>query len=217
MGDVDDADARLLQVGDDFEERLGLGHGECGGWLIEYENTRAVRQCARQLNNLPSAKRELRSRSGDRNASMQLRQRRSGSTIFTGAIDYGDDLYYLPAGKDVFGDVEVGHYRKFLMNDADAMSGGIARGIEVNHVAIQCDGSFVGALDSGQYSHQRRLAGTVFADQNVDRAAMQFEVDVVESDIAGITFKNAARLEDDVAHAGAPCNLARETARCHLE
>ena len=27
------------------------------------------------------------------------------------------------------------------MNDADAMSGGIARGIEVNHVAIQRDGS----------------------------------------------------------------------------
>ena len=108
VGDVDDADARLLQVGDDLEERLGLGQGECGGWLIEYENARAVRQCARQLNNLPGAERELRSRSGDRNASMHLRQRRSGSTIFTGAIDDGDDLYHLPAGKDVFGDVEVG-------------------------------------------------------------------------------------------------------------
>src|SRR5580704_3237142 len=103
------------------------------------------------------------------------------------------------------------------MDDADAMSSSVARGVEVDHVAIQRDDSSVGALDSGQDTHERGLASTVLPDQHVDGIAMQFEVDVVQSNVAGVTLENATSFENDVAHAGVPCSLARSTASCHFE
>ena len=48
--------------------------------------------------------------------------------------------------------------------------------------AIEQDAAGGRLLDAGNDLHQRRLAGAVFADQHVDRAGADAEIDLVEGD-----------------------------------
>ena len=92
VGDVDDADARLLQVGDDLEERLGLGHGECGGWLIRM---RILAPCAKVRANSIICRVPRRVAQPAGATAMRVCNCASAEvvlTIFTGAIDDGHDF-----------------------------------------------------------------------------------------------------------------------------
>ena len=61
--------------------------------------------------------------------------------------------------------------------------------------------------DAGHHLGQRRLAGAVLADQRVDFAASQLEIDVLDRGHAGVKLGRLAKREDDVAHARSSCSM----------
>ena len=63
-------------------------------------------------------------------------------------------------------------------------------------VPLTQDFACVLAIRAAQDLHQRRFAGAVFAEQDVDFAGVERQVDAVERDDAGKRFPDAAHLED---------------------
>ncbi len=55
--------------------------------------------------------------------------------------------------------------------------------------------------DAGHGLGQRRFAGAILADQRVDFAAAQLEIDVLDGRHAGIELGGLAKLDDIVGHA----------------
>jgi hypothetical protein len=62
-----------------------------------------------------------------------------------------------------------------LENRADAERDRIARGAYGDPPATDADGTSVGAQDTREYPDQRRLAGAVFAEQDVHFPSMEIE------------------------------------------
>ena len=80
--------------------------------------------------------------------------------------------------------------------------------------AVDLDGAVVGLLHAVQDLHQRRLAGTVLADDGVDGAAADVDVDVVVGDHAREPLADAAQPDGDcsaAAAAAAPRRSVRDT------
>jgi hypothetical protein len=57
----------------------------------------------------------------------------------------------------------------------------------------------VGPLDAGDDAHHRRLAGAVFADEHIDRAAPELQVRLLQRHDAGIGLRDVLQFENDVA------------------
>ena len=55
--------------------------------------------------------------------------------------------------------------------------------------------------DAGHHLGQRRLAGAVLADQRMNLAAPEIEIDVLDRGHAGIELGRVAKREDGIAHA----------------
>ncbi len=71
----------------------------------------------------------------------------------------------LVAEPDVLADREVGQQRLLLEHHADAVPGGVGGAAQRDRLASEQDAASVGLVDAGEDAHQRRLAGTVLADQ----------------------------------------------------
>ena len=68
--------------------------------------------------------------------------------------------------------------------------------------------------DAGHHFCQRRFAGAVLADQRMDLAAAQLEIDVLDRGHAGIELGRLAKREDDVvAHARNSCSIPASGSR----
>ena len=90
--------------------------------------------------------------------------------------------------EDVFGHAQVGVEIQFLIDDADAVMIGIARGTDMNGLPVheQLTGGCL--LNARQNFHQGRFARAVFADQDVHLTAINVEIDILEGDGARIDF-----------------------------
>ena len=91
----------------------------------------------------------------------------------------------LAAQVDVLGHREMGRQLQLLVDHADAE---VAAGARVGHLdllALDLDGAGVLLVDAGEDLHQRRLAGTVLADQRVDLSGAQLEPGVLQRLHAG--------------------------------
>src|SRR5207249_4144555 len=86
----------------------------------------------------------------------------------------------------------VGEERELLVDDADAVLGGLPRGVDGRLLAVELDRARVGPDGSGEDLHQGRLAGAVLADDGVDRAAAGLEAHVQERLDAAVPFREAA-------------------------
>src|SRR5690606_22486904 len=86
-----------------------------------------------------------------------------------------------------------------LEDDADAMPGCVADRGETDLLAGHGDRAQGRLLDPGQDFHQRRLARPVLADQHIDRAGMDVEIDVLQGQRAGKGLGDAAGGKDDLA------------------
>ena len=66
-----------------------------------------------------------------------------------------------------------------LVDHADAVADRLARGADADRLAVDADLAGVGFVEAVEDRHQRRLAGAVLADDAVDDAALDDEIDVV--------------------------------------
>ena len=110
-----------------------------------------------------------------------------------------------PLEQYVFADGEPRDQIALLMDDADAGGDRVARTLEANGDAVEAQFALVGPMDAGDDLDQRRLAGAVFAEQRMDRAAAQRQRDVLQREHARESLVNAASLQAvRCRHAGLP-------------
>ena len=114
-------------------------------------------------------------------------------------VELGDDAQnlglQLVAEEDVLRNVEGVDQAKALMQTADAGQLGIARGAELQRLAVDFDATAIGRLRAGQRLDQGRFAGAVVSHQGKDFAVMEVERDVVDRPEAAI-----ALVQPDNAH-----------------
>ncbi len=66
-----------------------------------------------------------------------------------------------------------------LVHHADAVADRLARRADAHGLAVDADFACVGFVEAVEDRHQRRLAGAVLADDAVDDAALDDEIDVL--------------------------------------
>ena len=85
----------------------------------------------------------------------------------------------LGAEHDVLEHAQRRHEHEMLMHHADAVTDRLARGADAHRLAIDADFAGVGLVEAVEDRHQRRLAGAVLADDAVNDAAFDAEIDVL--------------------------------------
>ena len=92
--------------------------------------------------------------------------------------------------------VSAGISAQFLIDHADAAGLGVGRRAEAHDLARAARTRPRRALDAAEDFHQRALAGAVLAEQPVDLAGQQLEIDPAERDGAAEPLGDPAQLED---------------------
>src|SRR5688572_18353278 len=88
------------------------------------------------------------------------------------------------------------HEIQFLVDQADPERQRIARGLNVHVASLQTDGPGVLAIGAAQNLHERRFAGAVLAEEHVDFASVERQVDPIERHDARKRLADAAHLEN---------------------
>ena len=125
-------------------------------------------------------------------------------------------MHGLDAEDDVLGD---GHHRdehEVLVHHPDPGLDRLARRRERDGLSVEPDLSPVGPVEPVEDVHQRRLAGSVLAEQRVDLAPAHVERDLVVGDDARELLADVPHLEDEVV-GHVRCPLHPETREGGLE
>ena len=83
---------------------------------------------------------------------------------------------------EVLGDGEIGGHRRVLEHRGEAAAAGIAGTVQGRRLAVDADRPGIGAQHAGEDLDERRLAGAVGAEQGVDLAGRDGEVDGAQGD-----------------------------------
>ena len=99
----------------------------------------------------------------------------------------------LGAEIQVLGDRAVGEQVELLVDDADAGMARLQGMGEGDHLTVEGDRATARLMSAGDDLHQRRLAGSVLADDGMDLAGDDVEVDIGEHRYAVETLRHAAQ------------------------
>ncbi len=92
-------------------------------------------------------------------------------------LHQAETVGWLGAEKDVFGHRKVGRHAQLLMHHGDAGRMRVARRAETRFPAVQHETAGEFRMHAGDDLHQRAFSRTVFADETMDLAGEQREVD----------------------------------------
>ena len=96
------------------------------------------------------------------------------------------------AEHDVFGDGKHGDQHEVLVHHADALGDGIVRIEHRTGLAVDENLAAIGLVEAVEHVHQRGLARAVFAQQGVNLALFQSQIDVVVGEHARESLGDAA-------------------------
>ena len=108
----------------------------------------------------------------------------------------------LAAEKEIGGDVELRHEVELLRDDHDARRVRFARVGEAHGLTGQRDRALVVRDDARKHVHQRALARAVLAEQDVDLARVQVEIDAAQRAHPAEAFLDPPHLQQGGDHAG---------------
>ncbi len=177
MADIEDAGATAAQPPEDVEKmlRVGLRQG-CGG-LVQHHDAGLLRQGPH-----------------DPEHGLARGAQRADEGTRIGRLDAHRAVYALrlrpdpPPGDeaaatrkarhegDVLADAQIVYQAEVLMDEGDRHR----LGVGMCQFPFDADRAFIRLVDAGQDLDQRRLPGAVLADQRVDLAAADGQVDMVE-------------------------------------
>ncbi len=95
-----------------------------------------------------------------------------------------------PSDEDVLRDAEIWKEFELLKNDPNPGLRGFACRLEFHGGSVEENASRGGSVYPRQNFHQRRLARSIFADENIDRTLIDREVDRIQRERAWITLGN---------------------------
>jgi hypothetical protein len=168
--------AGLAQLPEVAEQVLGLAGCEYRRRLVQDEDLHAAVQRLEDLDALLLADRQLlHDRPGIHAEPVRVRE-------LGDALLRRDDVEPLPAllaQDDVLGDGERVHQDEVLVDHPDPVRDRVARGSDLDLLAPHEDPSSIGRVHPVEDAHQGGLARPVLADQRMDLAGAQFQVDLV--------------------------------------
>src|SRR4029077_9059113 len=91
----------------------------------------------------------------------------------------------LASDKNIFRDIEVRVEVQLLENDADTRMRSLPGRLECHRRTVEQQTTRSRSFHAGKNLHQRRLTGSVLADQNVNGASIHGEVHLVEGNGPG--------------------------------
>ena len=178
------------------EQRRAVALVEARGRLVENKKTHFLGQRLRDLHQLLLADADIGHQRIRRFSQPYFRQQLLRPPVHRVAIDDAEPGRRI-GDKDILRDREQRDQRQFLVDDDDAERLGIIDVAEVALLPLIDDAAFVVAvrIDAAQDLHQRRLAGAVLADQRVDLALPDREIDVAQRLHGAEGFADTAHFE----------------------
>jgi hypothetical protein len=169
--------------------------GEAAGRLVEDQEEGLPGEGAGDLDQLLLGGAEAADGGAGVEAEVEAVEEGAGVAVEAGPIDDARGAGRFAAEEDVAGDVEGGDEAELLVDHGDAkVLGGLGRG-NGDRLAGELNHPFVRLVDAIEDLHQGRLAGAILADQGVDLAAGDLEVDPLEGANAGERFGDALDAE----------------------
>ena len=178
VGDEDDGLVLALEHAQHLEQLVGLGRRQHRGRLVKHEDLGAAHQRLQDLDSLLQADRQF----ADDGVGIDheaVFAPEFAKPLADRARALGEQRPALGAEHHVFEHGERRHQHEVLMHHADAVADRLARGADPDRLAVDADFASVGFIEAVQNRHQRRFAGPVLADDAVDDAALDDEIDVV--------------------------------------
>ncbi len=178
MGDEDDGLVLTFEHAQHVEQLIRFSRRQHRRRLVEHQDLGAADQRLEDLNSLLEANRQFADNGvGTHHEAVfapefsELLADRAGA--------FGEQRAAFGAEHHVFEHGERRHQHEVLMHHADAMADGFARGTDSDRLAIDADFTSVGFIEAVQNRHQRRFASPIFADNPMDDAAFDDQVDVI--------------------------------------
>lgn len=106
----------------------------------------------------------------------------------------------LASERDILGDGELGQQAQFLVDERHAFAPRVRRARNVGLAPLDEDCAFVAVEEAREHTHQRGLAGPVFADEAVDLARVQIEIDAIDSPRRPEAHRNAAQRHEALSN-----------------
>ena len=174
VADEDDREAVRHEAAQGREEGFHLVRHEDRRGLVEDEHAAVARQGLDDLDPLLLSDRELLDDGIRPHGDAEPLGRLHHCSARRGEVQPGAPG---TAEDDVLGHGHGLHQGEVLGHHAHACRDGITRGADARRPPVDADVAGVGSRQSIEDAHQRRLAGAVLAEQRMDLAARQVEVD----------------------------------------
>jgi len=177
MRDVEDRDAARLHAAHAFEQPLDRLRLERRRRLVEDEEARADRERAGDLDDLALLDRQLRRGLVDVEVEPPLEQQPPGLPAELAPVD---QLRVAEVEEDVLADAERRHDHRALVHARDTLLPRRPVAEAGRRLAVEAHRSTVGPEQPGEDPDERRLPGTVPADERVALAGPHGDGDVLE-------------------------------------
>ena len=206
VADEDDRVALRGEAPEDFEDLLCLLWRQHGGRLVEDQNPGIAVERLEDLDPLLPADRQRADL--DLGVDVEPEPLAELDDPAMGLVPIEEDRigHRLLTKEDVVGDGEDRNQHEMLVDHADPARDRIGRAADRDGAPVERDLTFVGRGQPVQDVHQGRLPGAVLAEERVDLAGPDLEVDPIVCDDAGISLRDAAHLErgggHDLGHGG---------------
>ena len=193
--DEEDRDALVPQASQDLIDGLHVRRGQRRGRLVQDQEPRAAAERLGELDELAPGQRQVADRLSRIDVlAMDEGQQLLGAPTLEGAVDEAP-----PArgggDADILLDGQVGDERQLLEDRDDAALHGVAGTAQAGPLAVEEDLPDVGPDDAADHLDQGALAGTVLAEDRVDRVLPGLEVDLVQRHDAAEGLRDAAQTE----------------------
>jgi hypothetical protein len=114
-------------------------------------------------------------------------------------VDHAEAALLGCAEHDVLDDVHARHQGELLVDEGEAAKGRRMRRLDRHRRAVDGDRPGIRMLEAGEDADQRRLAGTVGADEAVDLAGTDVEADAVQRADAAEGFPDTGGRDEGAA------------------
>ena len=191
------------ELAHDLEQRVALRRRQRGGRLVHHQDARVERQRLGDLDQLLLADPQLRHAALRVDLDSEPREQPVRRLGDPSSIDDRAGDQRLAAKEDVVGRRQLRDEIELLMNDRNARPLGVLHAGELHRRAHEPDDAVVLDVNAGENLHQRRLAGAVLADQRMNLAGPEVEVDVDQGRDTAERLGDARDFEDNAIAASA--------------
>ncbi len=196
MRHVDDRDAVSGEIPHHLEEHGHLSGRQGRSGLVHQEHARVVHQRPRDLDDLLMAQRERAEMGAGRDRLVaDERQRPARGALLRGPVDGAPTRPSFATDEQVLRYGELGKELQLLVNHPHAQAGCVTRRREHDVAPIDAQATGRGPLDAREDLQERRLSGAVLADQCVNPAGLEAEVDACQRDRTRVRLADLTRLE----------------------